>query len=327
MNYQVEKLKVGGIITNYTCTVQCAHCRHKASPCRKAGFISEELLARILQNLETLGCNSVHIEGGEPFLYPDELIRSVKQINKSAIALEHIVTNCSWYKNQNDTFQLLKELKFNGLRRLLIKVGPFQNESIPLKKVINVVQVAEKLGINSVIWDNESYPEVAAFDVTKTHSLKKYIKKYGEAYVKTLANRFNIPMAGRSFQAYEKSVTKTSLEKILSDNKTCFNDFSTQNHFHVDLYGNFSFSHTQGVTIDFEDLGKPLDKKKYPFLSMLINGGIRSIYRFATQHHGFKAKPEYISKCHLCYDVRRYLVNDLEITSPDLQPVEFYSSE
>jgi len=325
MDFCIDRLISGGIMTNYNCTVQCAHCRHNASPKRKKGFISEEMLDKILNKLEELNCQSVHIEGGEPFIYPEELIRAVKQINKSTVQLEHIVTNCSWYRNKKDAFQLLKSLQKNGLQRLLLKVGPFQNEHIPLKKVQKVVAVADQLGINIMIWDNELYPEVAAFDVCKTHSIKKYIRTYGDDYIRRIARKISVTFAGRSFDAYSGHLMTHPLEKILQQNKTCSQDYPTQNHFHVDLNGKFSFSHTQGVTIDLEDLGKPIDETKYPFLNVLFHQGINGIYNLATEQYNYTPKKEYLSKCHLCYDIRKHLVVNKNIRTPELQPVEYYT--
>lgn len=115
------------------------------------------------------------------------------------------------------------------------------------------------------------------------------------------------------------------MEKILSMNKTCIQDYPTHTHFHVDRYGNFSFSHTQGVTIALEDLGKPITKNKYPFLHLLMNEGINGIYQLAINKYGYTAKKEYISKCHVCYDIRKHLVQECKIDSPDLKPIEYYT--
>jgi organic radical activating enzyme len=306
MNSLVTNLISGGIMTNYDCPAKCAHCRHNASPTRNGGFISQAMLEKILTKLEKLGCNSIHIEGGEPFLYPDKLIDAVKQINESALHLEHIVTNCSWYKNQKDTKSILKTLKAYGLGRLLVKVSPFQNESIPLRKMQNIAKVAEQLGINVMVWDNEVYPEVSSFDTSKTHSLKKYIKKYGADYMKKLAVCFNVTFAGRSFNVYEPFLNKYTIPDILKQNQGCSYDFPTAVHFHVDMYGNFVFSHTNGVTIHIDDIDKKFDPEKYPYLAILMNGGVESLYKLATSKYNFKPSTNgYISKCHLCYQLRK----------------------
>ncbi len=324
MDYWFEKLTSGGIMTNYNCTVKCSHCRHNASPDRSPGFIEQSMLQSILSKLEEFGCISVHLEGGEPFIYPKELLEAVKLIQKSNINLEHVVTNCSWYKNKKDTIQLLKDFKKYGLNRLLIKVGPFQNEAIPLKKVENVKSIAEQVGINVMIWDCEFYPDVASFESNKTHSIKKYLKRFGPDYINKVARKISINYAGRSFDTYTNHLKGQSIEKILAMNKTCIQDYPTHTHFHVDKFGNFSFSHTQGVTIALKDLGKPVTKEKYPYLHLLMNEGIHGIYNLAINEYQFKPKLEYISKCHICYDIRKHIVNQ-GVDSPDLQPIEYYS--
>lgn len=327
MSIKIDKLISGGLVTNYDCSANCAHCRHKASPYRTKGFITEEITARILSKLENLGCQSLHIEGGEPFLYPEHLIKTVKQINKSKITLEHIVTNCSWYKNQKDALKLLQKLQDHGLRRLVLKVGPFQNAFIPLKKVKQVQQTASLLGIQAMVWDNEIYPDVAAFDETKTHPISKYIKTYGSGFMEKVADCQNVNFAGRSFNAYEKHLPKYTIADLMRQNQGCDLDFPTATHFHVDLLGNFIFSHTNGVTIHIDDLGQDLDPRKYPYLHVLMLGGIESFYQLARQKFHFTAKQEYLSKCHLCFDIRTFLVKNNAVQSPDLQPLEFYTME
>jgi organic radical activating enzyme len=325
MSISVTKLTTGGIMTTYECSVQCAHCRHKASPTRNGGFISFEMLDKIIIKLEQLGCSSVHLEGGEPFLYPNELVTVVKRIKQSSIHLEHIVTNCSWHKNQKETKDLLKKLKTYGLGRLLLKVSPFQNENIPLKKAHDVAKIAKQLGINAMIWDNEVYPEVSSFDASKTHSLKKYLKKYGNDYMKKLAGCFNVTFAGRSFEVFGKYLNTYTVAELFMHNKGCSYDFPTSTHFHVDMHGNFIFSHTNGVTVHIDDIGNTIDPKKYPYLTILYAEGVSSLYKLAVGQYGFKAKVDgYMSKCHLCYEVRKFLVVQKGIDSPDLQPLDFY---
>lgn len=327
MSFTVNRLKSGGLLTTYNCSVECMHCRHKASPKHEKQFISEETLAKVLKKLEELHCNSIHIEGGEPFLFPNELIKAVKQINKGNILLEHIVTNCSWYKNKKDTTELLRALQKNGLRRLVLEVSPFQNIAIPLKKVQNVAKIAESLGINIIIWDIECYPEVAQFDTSKTHTLKKYIKKYGEEYMSNLAQRFNLTFSGRTFNAFEKHLPKINTNEILRKSEGCRSEMMSPHHFHVDLNGNFTFPLTQGLSLNINDIGKPIDPKKYPFVNLLYNKGVHGLYKFAKQNHNFKEQDEYLSKCHLCYDIRSFLVKDVGVDSPDLQPKEFYTMQ
>jgi hypothetical protein len=45
-----------------------------------------------------------------------------------------------------------------------------------------------------------------------------------------------------------------------------------------------------------------------------------------AREQGFEAGGPYLSKCHLCLDIRRYLVLDRGLTFPDLAPRGFYEN-
>jgi hypothetical protein len=47
---------------------------------------------------------------------------------------------------------------------------------------------------------------------------------------------------------------------------------------------------------------------------------------YAASHHGFKPVDAYISKCHLCLEIRSHLVLQKEVRVPELQPIGFYEN-
>jgi organic radical activating enzyme len=320
----INNLETGGLIVTYNCNSKCAHCVRSSSPTRDNKYIDSEMLQKSILKLKEVNCKSLHIEGGEPFLHPDKLIKTVSILHKNKIALEHIVTNAFWYRNSNDTTQILKQLQEFGLSTLLVKVSAFQNEFVPLNKVKRLVETADKVGINSLIWDAESYPEVACFDPGKTHTLKEYQKKFGEDYIRNMSSRFSLTLSGRAYNLFNKHMSKIPLNEIVKNGLGCKHEFTSKHHFHVDLYGNYIFPHTKGLTINVDDINKPLDAKKYPFLSVILTDGINGLYQLATRQYHFVPFQEYISKCHLCYHIREYLVSIQKINSPDLQPVDLY---
>jgi organic radical activating enzyme len=323
----ISSLATGGIVVTYRCNAQCAHCVRCSSLERDDQFMDLDMLRKIIQKLKEFNCKSVHIEGGEPFLYPRQLADVVSILHQNGIGIEHIATNASWYRNSRDTNLLLKKLQENGLRTLLVKVSAFQNEFIPLNKVFRLNEAADKLGIKVLIWDSESYPEVASFDASKTHTLKEYQKKFGDDYIQKLASRFTLALSGRAYNLYSKYMNKMPLNEILANGASCHQEFATKHHFHIDLYGNFIFPFTKGLTVKIEDLSKMLDQDKYPFLSVILTEGLQGLLQIAVRKYHFIPQQEYISKCHLCYDIRAYLVKNQNINSPDLQPVELYFSE
>jgi hypothetical protein len=96
------------------------------------------------------------------------------------------------------------------------------------------------------------------------------------------------------------------------------------NHFHIDLKGNYIPGLCAGLSIRVEDLGAPLDEKKYPFITSLFNQGVGGLLDIACQKYGFVTGHEYLNKCHLCQEIRNFIVIEKGLSSIELQPVDFY---
>ncbi len=320
----IGKLEAGGIVVTYFCNARCKHCLQNASPDREFQFISTQKLETILDKLQQFGCKSVHLEGGEPFLFPGQLVEALKTVKAKGFIIEHIVTNGSWYRNESDTFNLLTELKLVGLNRLVIKLGPFQNEFIPLSKIIKLSKVATKAGINTLLLGADLMPELASLNPSKTHSLKEYHKRFGHDFFQKIATGFELPYSGRSLNVFPKYLNPTPLGNILRDAKDCKKELNVKHHFHIDLYGNFIFPYSKGLTIPIAYFEKSATLEKLPFLTTLIQGGIQGLFQLATTQFHFKPNTSYLSKCHLCFHIREHLVNKCHINSPDLQPIELY---
>ncbi|MGD8504018.1 MAG: radical SAM protein, partial [Syntrophobacterales bacterium] len=96
----IKRLSSGGVITNYYCTSACGHCLYGCSPRWKKDYIDRETLGKILQKIKSLGCNSIHVGGGEPFLNPDGLKMVVEVVRSHGVHLEYVETNSSWFNGK-----------------------------------------------------------------------------------------------------------------------------------------------------------------------------------------------------------------------------------
>jgi hypothetical protein len=54
--------------------------------------------------------------------------------------------------------------------------------------------------------------------------------------------------------------------------------------------------------------------------------GVAAATPIFVREHGFRAAGAYLSKCHLCLDIRRYLIMVRELTFPELAPRGFYEN-
>lgn len=322
----IKRLRSGGLITNYYCTSRCGHCLYNCSPQWEKHYIDEQTTRSNLHKIKSLGCHSVHIGGGEPFLNLDGLKKVLKTAGESGVVVEYLETNSSWYKNAESAGAMLQKLKKAGLTTLLISISPFHNEHIPFYKVKGVIEACRMSGVSIFPWIGEFFPEIDSLDDRTTHDLAEYIEKYGDNYLKKIPSRYWIHFGGRALQTYQHVLAGKDLQTIFSSNSGGCGELADVTHFHLDLFGNYIPGLCSGLAIQRDDLGSPLSPERYPLLSLLYRQGIKSFFDLAVSRYGFEPAERYLSKCHLCFDIRRYLVLDKNVDFKELQPSGHYEN-
>ncbi len=324
--FAIKRLNSGGIITNYYCTSACGHCLYFCSPRWKKEYIDREVLSKILQKIKSLGCHSVHVGGGEPFLNLDGLKMVIEVASSLRVNIEYVETNSSWFGGRESAIDTLYSLKKRGLSTLLISMSPFHNEHIPFYKVKGVIEACRAAKINTFLWIAEFYPEINGFEDRATHTLLEYEKKYGGDYLSIIPSRYWIHFGGRALKTFAKVYGMKDSLNILSANKGGCRELLDVSHFHIDLFGNYIPGLCSGLAISHTDLGDGLFPKNYPLLTTLYSKGIAGFFDLATSAYGFQPSKDYISKCDLCFEIRRYLVLERKINSRELQPRGFYEN-
>ena len=90
----ISRLSSGGLIANYKCPASCGHCLYGCSPNAEAGYIDEDTAVKLCEKLRRLGCRSLHIGGGEPFLDVSRLVKLIKAIIGSGISIDYLNAIC-----------------------------------------------------------------------------------------------------------------------------------------------------------------------------------------------------------------------------------------
>ena len=325
-DFAIKRLHSGGIITNYYCTSECAHCLYYCSPRWKKQYIGREILAKILQKIKSLGCHSVHIGGGEPFLNPEGLEVVVEVARSMSVQIDYVETNSSWFKQRESAVETLLSLRARGLSTLLVSISPFHNEHVPFNRVKGVIDACKETKINIFPWISEFYPEIDAFDDRTTHNLAEYERKYGENYLTRIPSRYWVHFGGRALKTFAKFYANKDYREIVSVNEGGCSELLDVSHFHIDLFGNYIPGLCSGLAIPYEDLGKSLAQKEYPYLTILYQKGIGGFLDLAINEYGFKPLREYMSKCDLCFDIRHFLVMQVDVNSYELQPHGYYEN-
>lgn len=319
----IASLQSGGVITNYYCSSRCGHCLYGCSPYWEKKYLDESTAIRIFQKIASLGCGYVHIGGGEPLLDPSSLQKVLKIASDFRTGIEYIETNSSWFKDEVSAVATLQSLKPFGINTLLVSISPFHNEHVPFAKVKGVMAACRKAGIDIFPWVQDFYYDLNNFDETKTHSLEEYTQEFGRGYLKSIPSRYWVHFGGRALQTYKDLYPLKSLEEITGNTQGCV-ELTGITHFHFDLFGNYVPGLCSGLAIKAEDLGNPLDPDQYPLITTLYNQGVKGLLENAWENYGFIPEEQYLSKCHLCFEIRKYLVLEGKVNSIELQPVQFY---
>lgn len=320
----IQHLQSGGLITNYRCTSRCRHCLYGCSSKWPHDVIDDTTARASLETIRSLGCRTIHIGGGEPFL-DVEALRGVLEIaRETGVHVEYVETNSSWYRDQESTCAILGALKEAGLTALLISMSPFHNEFIPFYKVKGVSSACLRTGVRAFPWIKAFYREIDSFDDGTTHSLPEYVEKFGADYLARIPSRYWIHLGGRALGTFREVLETLDCRTILAKHPQGCSELADVSHFHIDLYGRYIPGLCTGLAIRREDLGQPLDPARYPLLTTLYAHGINGLVEMARRFHDYRPQDRYLSKCDLCFDVRRHILDHGD-AHPELHPARIYT--
>ncbi len=328
MTLHINRLRSGGLITNYYCTSECGHCLYRCSPAWPRDYITPESARSLLRTVLRLGCREIHIGGGEPCLQPEGLCAVLDAARETGIGVEYVETNSSWYRSPEQARSFLERLRRHGLHTLLVSISPFHNEFIPLAKVRGVLEACRDTGMGVFPWIPDFLRDLGAFDPDRPHRLMEYAELFGEGYLESLPQRYWIAGGGRALETFGRFRPRRSAAAIAAEQNRGCGELREVGHFHVDLYGNYVPGLCAGFAIRHTDLGAPLPETEYPLLTRAAGRGIGAVLAYASAEQGFLPdEAGYASKCHLCYAIRRFLVQERNLDSPELQPRRHYAGD
>ncbi len=330
----------GGLILSYKCSAECLHCMYACSPRWNADWISQDDLERILMQLagkiepnpygpETIGINyGLHFTGGEPFLNYKLLCNAVEIAHELGIPSTFVETNCYWCVNEEVTREKLQLLKAKGLHGILISVNPFYLEYVPFERTERAIRSSlEVFGENVMVYQLEYYRRFRALGIKGRVSFDDYINNLDTR--EDLLKKVELLVMGRAAYKLEGKLEgvfpKYSATYFL--NEPCRPAFLRNWHNHFDNYGNYIPGYCGGISLgDCRNLDNLLRKRisgeEYPILALLIAEDSEGLLHFA-KGFGYKEREKgYLSKCHLCTDIRKYLFKKGEFE--ELKPKEFY---
>jgi len=325
----------GGLMLSYKCSAECRHCMYACSPKWTGDWITVDQLEQFLPQLakvikpspyghQYMSLNhGLHFSGGEPFLNFKLLLKAVEIAETLKIPSTFVETNCFWCKNDALTSKRLQTLKESGLNGIMISVNPFYAEFVPLERTDRCIRISQDVfGPNVMVYQVEYYRLFKRLGITGKLSIDEYFKLARE---ESISDTIELFLMGRAAETLKSLYPGYPSKRFVTT--PCQPDFLRSWHNHFDNYGNFMPGYCGGISLGswFEMdrlLKEGIDLEHRPVLKYLVKEDMKGLLNFALDMGYQELSEGYLSKCHLCLDIRKYLASSGDYD--ELQPAEFY---
>lgn len=320
-----------GLFLTYKCNCACKHCLYACSPRWPSDWISEEDAEQVLSHLARamrgkyphpgrVGVNEgLHFTGGEPFLNFGLLLRLTEMARRLGIPTLFVETNGFWCRDDEKTRQKMQALKEAGLHGILISANPFILERTPFERTQRAARIARQVfGPNAIVYQEFFFRQFQQMGLSDTLSFEGYMQRAGHGlrYAELLPGGRISYKLGHLFPHYPA-------RRFFG--VSCRAELIREWHIHVDNYSHFVPGYCGGLSLgdarDLPALCQGIDLERRPVLRALLTD-LEELYRLGLAH-GYQEREGYISKCHLCLDIRRHLVHQGDFA--ELQPAEYYN--
>ena len=297
-----------GLMLTTWCNARCASCYLCCGPERHEAMTAEEALGlwRSLQEACPHGCR-VHISGGEPFGDWPRLIELARRAQAAGLGpLEKVETNAFWAEDTGIVQERLAALDEAGLGKLVISADPYHQAFVPIARARLAAKVAgEVLGPSRVQvrwrdWLTEGF-DTAGMD-----------RPAWQALVASYAAKGRDRLCGRAAEALTGGLQLKAAGELADE--PCRQALLRSRHVHVDPEGYVMPGTCAGLVLGWagpESIAEiwqrlNADWATRPVLGTLAERGPAGLLPLA-QAAGFVPQVGYAGKCHLCWDVRRWL--------------------
>jgi organic radical activating enzyme len=278
------------ILLSYKCLYECDHCFVYSSPDAEGTFTYAQIRT-VLDEASKIGTIKwIYFEGGEPFLYYPLLIEGIRIARQRGFKVG-VVTNAYFATTVEDAERWLTPLRKMKVRDLSISDDVFHgNGSVDTPAKI-AIRAAKKIGmkVSSI-----------CIDKPKVEKGEQHRKK-GEPVVGG-----GVMFKGRAVEKLSKDLPRVDWKEFT---ECPYEDFVNPERVHVDAFGNVHLC--QGISmgnmwdIPLSELVKSYNVDKHPIAEYINSGGPVQL----TEHYGVEHDESYVDVCHLCFDVRKKLID------------------
>lgn len=150
------------LVYTMACPLRCDYCCHPVEDFGPVKLAVDESVDWIHQAAEIPGIARVVFTGGEPFLYPKDLLEILRRTDDTDLPAR-IVTAAHWAATPERARAALEPLVEHRLRELVISTDPSHQEFVPRAYAENAARAASALGLQvelaGVFWDEHTQVE------------------------------------------------------------------------------------------------------------------------------------------------------------------------
>jgi hypothetical protein len=279
-------LKGVHLLLTYTCNRACDHCFVYGGP-EAHGTFTLQQVRQVLDQLPAVGTiETVCFEGGEPFLFYPIMLEGIRLARGMGFNAG-VVTNAYWALSEQDAEVWLKPLRESGLAAVSISDDSLHYGDERDLRARNVQSAAAGLGMT--------------VSVLRTERPSVTVNERGEQVIAG-----GVMFRGRAAEKFAAGLPTQPSEAFT---KCPFEDLRNPGRVHVDAYGNVHLC--QGLLMGnvwdrpMAELVKGYEPDTHPLVGPLLRGGPAAL----AEQYGAARGAECVSACHLCYLVRRALLD------------------
>jgi hypothetical protein len=323
----VKYWSFAGLMLTYWCNARCDSCYLCCGPDRGEEMDVEAGLAlwRGLIQASPGGCR-VHISGGEPFGDWRRLLELCRRAKAEGLGpLQAIETNAYWACDERTVRERLGAMDEAGMGKLCISCDPYHQAFVPIERCRLAAAVGESvLGAVRVQvrwrdWLTEGFDTDGLDQVQRAELFARYAARRRE--------RLN----GRAADMLARHLPRKGAVELADS--PCRESLLRSRHVHVDGQGRVMPGTCAGILLgtvrgqSVADLWRRLneDHAGRGVVGVLAERGPAGLLPSA-QCLGFVPQEGYAGKCHLCWDVRRFLAAR-GLHAEELAPAWIYEAQ
>jgi hypothetical protein len=265
-----------------------------------------------LQQAIGMGAEILCISGGEPLLFLDTVTKICQKARNLEMQSIWVFTNSYWAVDSNTAKKTLMRLKKAGVTKLCLSADGFHQPFVPTSRVRESISGARQLGMELVL-DTRIMGKTLQEDNQVNNTTIQILRELGD--LRNIDTWRGSPLyIGRAAEILPQ---KMPVELYFLDGP-CMGPWAGGSWVNpmgvdVDFYGEVTLC--PGVSIGNakkQQLAKILSDYKpseHRIICELSAGGPKGLWRIAIDH-GYRSLSAYLSACHLCYDVRKFMRSD-----------------